>query len=287
MKIKAIILTIVILITCLINTTAQNGITAKLLPSPVAETNTVAPQFPGGDNELYKFLASNIRYPYILIKIQMEGDLDVRFTIDKVGKAKNIEITRGFDPMADEEVIRVLQMMPAWTPATQNGQPVDTEQKLSVNFNIDEELLKRAEEMRAEQKNDDFFVGSSSNKPEDNKISNQLASSDNITQQTDTLLNKTPQYPGGKEAMEAYLKANLKYPKRAIQMGIEGRVLYNVLISADGEILRIALFKGIYRDCNEEAFYLIKKMPKWIPGMRDGKPTAMEVMIPVPFVLPR
>ncbi|WP_296938865.1 energy transducer TonB [uncultured Dysgonomonas sp.] len=278
---------IIVLILNFSTLSAQNGVSVKLIPVEVELSNVIAPQFPGGEAELYKFLESNIRYPYLLVKIDMEGDLDIKFNIDKNGVVHDVEIMRGFDPVADDEVIRVVKAMPRWIPASVSGQPVKMEQKLTVSFKADEDLKKRAKEQRKKETNDNFYIGS--------LIINETGASEintgevapDVISQSDTLLNRSPQFPGGKDALEAYLKSNLKYPKRAIQMGIEGRVIYNILISEQGEISRIGLFKGIFRDCNEEAFYLIKKMPKWIPGLKDGKPTPMEVMLPIPFVLPK
>lgn len=266
---------------------AQNGVSARLISLETTSENIIAPQFPGGENELYKFLNSNIRYPYLLLKIEMEGDLDIKFSIDKDGTVQNAEITRGFDPVADDEAIRVVRTMTKWTPATDSGQPVNMEQKLTISFKADEGLKNRAKEQREKEKNDNFYIGSPISKSPGLATNNTDEPHPETSIQSDTLLNKSPQFPGGKDALDAYLKSNLKYPKRAIQMGIEGRVVYNILISAEGEISRIMLFKGIFRDCNEEAFYLIKKMPKWIPGLKDGKPTSMEVMLPIPFVLPK
>jgi TonB family protein len=283
---KYLIFTIALVIS-LSALSAQNGVSAKLVPVETGSENIIAPQFPGGEAGLYKFLESNIRYPYLLIKIEMEGGLDIKFAIDKDGTVQEVGITRGFDPVADDEVIRVVKAMPKWIPATDSGRPVKMGQKLTVSFKADEGLKKRAKEQREKEANDNFYVGSLITNETDLPVNNSGEVVSGTIVQSDTLLNKSPQFPGGKDALEAYLKSSLKYPKRAIQMGIEGRVIYNILISEQGEISRIVLFKGIFRDCNEEAFYLIKKMPKWIPGLKDGKPIPMEVMLPIPFVLPK
>lgn len=283
---KYLIFTITLMIS-ISSLSAQNGVSAKLIPVEVESADIIAPQFPGGEAGLYKFIESNTRYPYLLLKIDMEGDLDIKFNIDKNGVVQDVEITRGFDPVADDEVIRMVKAMPRWIPATDSGQPVKMEQKLTISFKADEDLKKRAKEQREKEPNDNFYIGSLIINETDLSGIDSGEVAPDVISQSDTLLNRSPQFPGGKDALEAYLKSNLKYPKRAIQMGIEGRVIFNILISEQGEISRITLFKGIFRDCNEEAFYLIKKMPKWVPGLKDGKPAPMEVMLPIPFVLPK
>ncbi len=281
---------IVLLILNVLYTFSQNGISAKLIQVESSPKSLAYPQFPGGQSEFNNFIESNVRYPYILAEIEMEGEVDITFTIDKLGQVKNIEITKGFDPLADKEVIRVLSGMPRWIPATMDSETIDCAQKLTVTFTLTEELRKQAEQMKGQTLNNDVFIGNSLINTFKQEVGSLSDSLHNITQEeipVDTLLNKPPQYPGGKEALDAYLKANLKYPKRAIQYGIEGRVVFNLIISAEGEISEIMIFKSLFRDCDEEAFYLVKKMPKWIPGLKDGKPTSMHFMLPIPFHLPK
>lgn len=253
---------------------AQEPITVKLAPNNIA--NTTPPQFDGGENGFYKYLADNIKYPPILIKIKLEGSLDLKFTIDREGLVKDVEITRGFDPDADDEVLRVIRTMPTWIPAKENGEAFDYTHRLTVTFKLTEALI--------EQSKKPIEIST----PEPTKTENPLVEQP----QKDTVLkednlNHAPKFPGGTEAMEAYFKKNMKYPKRAIEYGIEGRVVFNLEISAEGKISNIRLFKGLFYECNEEAYYLIKKMPDWIPGRKDGKPVAMQIMVPIAFTLPK
>lgn len=273
----------IILLFCSANLlVAQKPITAKLSSNDATlSNNTIPPQFPGGTNTFYEYLSNNIKYPDILIKIKLEGDLEVKFTIGKEGVTKDIEIARGFDPDADDEVLRVLRSMPKWTPATTNGNPVDYTQLLTVTFTITDELIEQSKN-KTEEKQDTLQEQNNKSQPiieEKEILEESIAKSDS--------LNKAPQFIGGQEALNAYFKKNLKYPKRAIEYGIEGRVVYNVEITSDGKIGRVGLVKSLFYECDEEAFYLIKKMPDWMPGLKDGKPATMVVMVPIPFDLPR
>lgn len=263
---------------------SQKAVTAKLLTKETSSLNGVIPPlYKDGEKALYEFLETNIKYPPILIKIKMEGDLELKFNVAKDGSVKDVEIVRGFDPDADDEVIRVLQAMPKWSPALLDGNPVDFTQHLSVTFKLTDALIAQAKEQP---------------KNEEQKLTNEsslvMIPTDTLTQieekqivQESDSLNTDPQYPGGQGALDTYLKTNMKYPKRAIKYGIEGRVIFNIEVSAEGEISKIWLFKGVFPDCNEEAYYLIKKMPKWIPGLKDGVPVAKQVMLPISFELPK
>jgi TonB family protein len=281
MKYKFIIL-IIILFGIATPFFAQEPITAKLATNdPALLKDTVPPLFPGGETALYQYLSETIKYPPILIKIKMEGSLAIRFQVNKAGEVKNVNILRGFDPDADDEVLRVMRSMPKWTPASAQSSPVDFNQQITITFTITDALIeesKRPKESGA-VRSDSLTVAI----PQDTLV--QVIEEPKVEAVVDSL-NTDPQFPGGKEALTAYLKANMKYPKRAIEYRIEGRVIFNIEVSPEGEIAKIWLVKGLLLDCNEEAFYLIKKMPKWIPGLKDGAPVAKQVILPIPFVLP-
>lgn len=254
---------------------AQEPITAKLAPNNIP--NTIPPRFVGGEDSFYKYLSDKIKYPLVLIKINLEGNLDLKFTIDKEGKVKDVEITRGFDPDADEEVLRVIQSMPSWTPAKGNEEAVNYTHYLTVTFTLTQELIEQSKKP----------VEESAPEAVKTEIPPTVEQPQEVSEIKEDSLNHAPKFPGGIEALEAYFKKNMKYPKRAIEYGIEGRVVFNLEVSAEGKISNIWLFKGLFYECNEEAFYLIKKMPDWIPGIKDGKPVAMQIMVPVAFTLPK
>lgn len=95
-------------------------------------------QFPGGIQELMKYLSMNVRYPYEAMKNNIQGRVIVKFIVTKDGKIESPEVLRGVDKSLDDEAKRVVQAMPAWTPAKNNGKPVDSFFTLPVNFRLQE-----------------------------------------------------------------------------------------------------------------------------------------------------
>ncbi|MFV0419489.1 MAG: energy transducer TonB [Dysgonomonas sp.] len=261
---------------------SQNGITVKLVKSDASGQGISVPQFPGGEEALYKYFVDNLRYPSLLIKIEMEGDVHAKFIVKKDRSVANIEILRGFDPLVDDQIVEAIKNMPEWTPFMGTEElPVE----LIIDFKLNDELRNRLAEIEKSEKEAD-----SSKKTVLSNVLTENSENQNENKtvaKIDTLQNKLPEFPGGQKALDEYIRINLKYPKRAIQMNIEGRVVFNLSVSSEGDITKIELFKGVYSECNEEGYYLIKRMPKWTPGLKDGKPVAMQVMIPIPFVLPR
>lgn len=78
------------------------------------------PEFPGGDLELRKFIAANIKYPEEAKTKGLSGKVFVQFIIDKNGDVVNPKIARGIDPILDNEAIRVIQSLPKWKPGEQS-----------------------------------------------------------------------------------------------------------------------------------------------------------------------
>lgn len=95
----------------------------------------------------------------------------------------------------------------------------------------------------------------------------------------------TPQYPGGEEAMKAFLSANLHYPTVSAENGIEGNVNLEFIVKADGSISSIKVLRMIDPYLEEEAIRLVRKMPAWEPATSNGAPVDMPVRITIPFRL--
>jgi TonB family protein len=109
-------------------------------PSQITETFTVVeqnPEFPGGTTAMYKYLGENIRYPSEAQKANKQGKVYVKFVIKSDGKIDNINIVKSVSPELDNEAVRVVQNMPNWRPAEQNGKPVSVFYNLPINFKLD------------------------------------------------------------------------------------------------------------------------------------------------------
>jgi Ca-activated chloride channel homolog len=93
--------------------------------------------FNGGDvREFLKYVMEHIQYPKELTDAGISGKVYVQFTVDVNGKISDIKILRGIDPLLDQEVIRVLQNAPSWTPAKQGGKIVKQQFTLPVVFTL-------------------------------------------------------------------------------------------------------------------------------------------------------
>ena len=95
----------------------------------------------------------------------------------------------------------------------------------------------------------------------------------------------TPTYPGGDEAMQAYIAENLRYPQTAKEHGIEGVISLTIAIKPDGTIGTIKVDRLVDNDLEQEAIRLVKNMPAWKPAEENGTPVGGTAHVSIPFVL--
>ncbi|PLX07136.1 MAG: hypothetical protein C0594_06495 [Marinilabiliales bacterium] len=100
-------------------------------PVPWAEIK-VKPMFPGGEKAMMKFLQDNVRFPSHILEMAGTGKVFVKFVIDEKGKVKDAIVLRGLDPLVDKEVLRVVNIMPDWTPGEQFTKKVPVEFVLPI-----------------------------------------------------------------------------------------------------------------------------------------------------------
>lgn len=99
------------------------------------------------------------------------------------------------------------------------------------------------------------------------------------------VVEQMPEFPGGMQALMAYLSKNIKYPSVAQDNGIQGRVLVSFVVNKDGSIVDPEVIKSVDAALDKEAMRVIKAMPKWNPGKQRGKPVRVKYTVPVLFRL--
>lgn len=124
------------------------------------------------------FLQNTIQYPEECAESFEEGEVAVQFIIEKDGGIRDIEIVNSVSRKLDYQVVTCLQKTDGkWNPAMVDGQPIDTERKLYVIFDVEGnsthtekaelfckrgmKLINRAELMETE---DDLMQGSQNKK---------------------------------------------------------------------------------------------------------------------------
>lgn len=99
------------------------------------------------------------------------------------------------------------------------------------------------------------------------------------------IVEKEAEPVGGLSTFYKFIYDNLKYPRQARRMGIEGKVYVQFIVERDGSLTDIQIMKGIGAGCNEETLRVFEKAPKWKPAKQRGIPVRVRRAMPITFKL--
>ena len=203
------------------------------------------PNFPGGETALMKYISEHLVYPQEAKNAGVEGRVFIGVVVMKDGSLACAKVLKGLGYGCDEAALEVFEDMPKWQPAMSRGKPICCPYHVPVRF--------------------------CDNEPDE--------------QEMVWWLDNAPEFPQGIDGLLDFIKVNLVYPQEAIDAGIEGLVYVGFCVETDGSITGIKLLRGIGYGCDEAAMDVVRKMPKWKPGMQGGKPIRVSWMFPVKFEL--
>lgn len=94
-----------------------------------------------------------------------------------------------------------------------------------------------------------------------------------------------PQFPGGTTALWTFLGQHLKYPAKAAENGVQGRVMVRFAVGADGCIRQCRVTRGVSPELDAEALRVCRLLPRFTPGLTNGHPVSVWMTLPVTFRL--
>lgn len=92
-----------------------------------------------------------------------------------------------------------------------------------------------------------------------------------------------PEYQGGARALAKYLGSALRYPPRARENKIQGKVYIGFIVEKNGTLTDFKIIRGIGGGCDEEAVRVLKLSPAWKPGTAEGKPVRTSYVQPITY----
>ena len=226
------------------------------------------PEFPGGEAALMKFIKDNLCYPADAARDSIQGRVTLSFAVEKDGSINNVKVMRSPDERLSQEAIRVVKMMPRWMPGKQRGKPVRVNYALPITFRLNAAPMTLANENPSAIKTE--------------KADTAASGKDMIFEGKPV---QQPEFPGGETALMNFIVSNLKYPQSAAQKGIQGRVVLSFIVEKDGSISTIKVMRSPDERLSLEAIRVVRKMPKWKPERRLGKPVRTKYVLPITFRL--
>ena len=94
-----------------------------------------------------------------------------------------------------------------------------------------------------------------------------------------------PSFPGDQQALLNFLNENVKFPEQAMDVCFSGRVVVSFIVETDGSITNPEIARGIHPLLDAEALRVVKLMPKWEPGTKNGTPVKVRYNLPINFKL--
>ena len=107
------------------------SVVRPLLATVEIPQNATKPGFPGGMDEMQRFLQENIKQPR---GSQKSGSVTIGFAVNKKGEVVGTEVIRSMGRAFDAEALRVIGLMPGWEPARIGERPVRSKVQVPVRF---------------------------------------------------------------------------------------------------------------------------------------------------------
>jgi len=94
-----------------------------------------------------------------------------------------------------------------------------------------------------------------------------------------------PVFKGG-DSFAHWVASHLRYPAKAKEDGISGRVTVRFVVTDKGTVRQVKVMRGVEDSLDKEAVRVIASSSgKWYPGVKDGKRVNTRLLIPVVFNL--
>ena len=90
---------------------------------------------------------------------------------------------------------------------------------------------------------------------------------------------------GGETGLLRWLSHHVKYPAKAAQNNISGKVMVRFLVRSDGSVTDVEVVHGVHPSLDNEAERVCGELPRFKPAMLDGRPVAYHYVVPVTFKL--
>ena len=110
----------------------------KVFTGKVYDLVDEMPSFPGGLEELYKWIDNNVQYPAVARENGIEGRVILKFIVEKDGSLSDSTVIHSVHPMVDREALRLVGQMPKWNPGKRAGIPVRVRSCLPIKFKLGE-----------------------------------------------------------------------------------------------------------------------------------------------------
>lgn len=233
-----------------------------------------------------------LMYGGLQLKNKIDADREARLRQEQAAELSALEAEA--EKKKDEPKVERQEII-------QEKKEVIEEVKSSTAFQVPEikkdnevknQVVSQDEVMEKKEAIGSFNVEGNSDKGATLKVEQQLKEEkveekpkEDLSRKVFDVVEKMPSYPGGNGALQRWLSSNITYPAAAAENGVEGRVIVAFVVEPDGSVSDVRIARGVDPSLDREALSVVKRMPKWIPGMQNGSPVRVKFNVPVTFKL--
>ena len=203
------------------------------------------PEYPGGEDSMWRFIHAHIRYPDSAANHNIQGRVVLGFVVNENGSLSDITVKKGLTWDLDSEAVRVVKQLSHFNPGKQDGKPVKVSYVLPLTFKLK--------------------IDSARRQPK--------------------LYDSMPEFPGGKAKMMEFISSNIQYPHDAEMFNVQGVITVKFMVAEDGHLSDFVVPLNGDPSLVRESLRVISLMPPFKPAMKDGKPVKAPYSLPIGFKL--
>lgn len=234
----------------------------------VYEQTDAPAEFPGGEDALTEYLTKRISNLKQFHDIREDEVIIIglKLTINYLGDISRLEYMGWYAQREHELIDYAFQDFPGFKPAVIEDAPVTS--ILQLGFYLTKNGFIKYNTGYDEEIGDSTIYATEI---------------DTTTQIKYNNIEEIPEFPGGQLALRTHIAKNIKYPVYAQEHHIQGKVLVTFVITENGTISNPRIYKSVHPSLDAEAIRVVRSLPKWKPGSREGNPVRVSYTIPITF----
>jgi protein TonB len=216
----------------------------------------------GGKAQIEQVLETQLVLPKTLLTSNFDVEVNAFFDLDSLGYATNITFKTGVNNVLRNETKRILQFIRFLKTQNETYETYPYSFSYQISTSRYNKFLKQRSRLTLKKgiQTDSSFV---------------------VYSRAD----KAPEYyKNGEEGMNEYILSEMEYPKLAIEKSVEGTVVIEFIVEANGYVTDLNIKQGLGAGCAEEALRIIKTT-RWQPATLNGNYVRYKVTYPITFSL--
>lgn len=226
---------------------------ASVQDTAIYDKYEIAPEPVGGKLAYIKWLDEATEYTDSAITADVRGTVVAEFVVERNGDLSHIQVrdTLGFG--MEEALRKAIATSAPWRVAIINGRPVRARYQLPIQVNA-----------------------------RLSKAGRRAASADRRGASMPEIM---PEPPGGQRAFMQWVGQNYRVPPEAVTNGVSGTLELGFIVEADGTITQVEVLSDLGHGTGAEAVRILKRSPRWSPGILNGRPVRVHFKLPIKLSL--